>query len=481
MDIDRFTDWHGKRVYLIGAGKSGLAAAAWLRERGADITLNDSKPVEAFGPDTQGILSALVAGGVTPEFGLPAAPLRRGADLVLVSPGVPPDLPGIVEAIAAGIPVTNEIELGWRAGRAQVVGVTGSNGKTTVTSLIGAILREAGPDPFVGGNIGTPYISIASTLTEKDWAVLELSSFQLVGIRSLAPKVAVFLNLTPDHLDWHKSFAAYAEAKWKIAAYQGPEDSLVLNADDPLLREEGTRRIAAGEAHLYGQTPACGPGILWFGRQERPEGGIWIDGQDWVTRQPPTSAESAIRIMPTNEFSLPGEHNRENLLAAIGAGICLGVAPETIRRSAGAFRPIPHRLEPVGEYGGVLYVNDSKATNPDSAIKAMDAYTQPILLIAGGDGKGVSFQSLADKIVEKAKLVVLFGKDGERIRETLAETGFFAARMVGDIEEATSLCRDMASPGDLVLLAPACSSLDMYSSYEERGTRFMESVRTLYG
>ena len=502
MDPGTFYDWKNKKVYLIGAGKSGLAAAGWLRERGAVITLNDSKPADAFGPDTQEALTALAAAGVALELGRTAAPLRRGADYVIASPGVPLDLPGISEATAAGIPVTNEIELGWQACHARIVGVTGSNGKTTVTSLIGEIMSEAGLCPFIGGNIGTPFIRATSALRETDWAVLELSSFQLEGILSLAPKVAVFLNLSPDHLDRHKSFTAYAAAKWKIAAYQGPDDCLVLNYDDPLLREEGTRRLRAGESHLYGQAPAGGPGILWFGRSDRLEGGISIDGQGWVVYRQPTQTTAAaatvvaaetssekesaaktdtgIRIMPLSDFSLPGVHNTENLLAAIGASISLGITPDVIRRSAGAFRAIAHRLETVGEYEGVLYVNDSKATNPDSAIKAMDSFDRPILLIAGGDGKGVSFRSLAEKIAKKAKLVALVGMDRERIREALADIGFAAVYMTGDIGEATGLCRDMAEPGDMVLLAPACSSLDMYSSYEERGAIFKDTVRALY-
>ena len=472
--------WRGKKVYLIGAGKSGLAASNWLLSQGAELCLNDRKPYEAFAEDSQRELKDLESRGLTLELGAEPKIMEWGAAYVIVSPGVPLTLPPLRQAAEQGIPVTNEIELGWQIRRPQVIGVTGSNGKTTVTSLIGHIMDDAGFAFFMGGNIGTPFIQAAPALKEADWALLELSSFQLAGILTMAPKIAMILNLSPDHLDWHQSFDQYVEAKWRIAAFQGPKDRLILNYDDPLLREEGSRRLREGEAYLPGGRQAPGPELWWFSRKEEPEGGVYIDREGWVAC-PSHSAEGKgiIRIMPVSEFALPGNHNLENLLAALAAGLALGIAPGTLRRSAASFQAIGHRIEELGEYEGVLYVNDSKATNPDSAIKAMDAYDRPILLIAGGDGKGVSFSGVAEAFVKKGRFAALLGKDRDRIKEALQTCGFSHFRMVDSIEEAVEACREQARPGDLVLLSPACSSLDMFSSYEERGRAFTEAVKSL--
>ncbi|MCL2120672.1 MAG: UDP-N-acetylmuramoyl-L-alanine--D-glutamate ligase [Clostridiales bacterium] len=472
--------WRGKRVYLIGAGKSGLAASNWLLSQGAELCLNDRKPFEAFAEDSQKELTALESRGLTLELGAEPNVEGWGAAYVIASPGVPLTLPALRQAAEQGIPVTNEIELGWQIRRPQVIGVTGSNGKTTVTSLIGQIMDDAGLAFFMGGNIGTPFIQAAPAMKETDWALLELSSFQLAGILSTAPKIAMILNLSPDHLDWHQSFDHYVESKWRIAAFQGPEDRLILNYDDLLLREEGNRRLREGKAYLPGGMRVQGPALWWFSRKEEPEGGVYIDREGWVA-YPSRSAEGGgmIRIRPVREFALPGKHNLENLLAALSAGLALGIAPGTLRRSAASFRAIEHRIEELGEYEGVLYVNDSKATNPDSAIKAMDAYDRPILLIAGGDGKGVPFDGVAETFVKKGRFAALLGKDRNRIKEALQTCGFSHFQMVGSIEEAVEACHAQAKPGDLVLLSPACSSLDMFGSYEERGRAFKEAVRSL--
>ena len=474
--------WRNKCVYLVGAGKSGVATAGWLLKQGARVFLNDQKPMDAFDEESLGGLSYLADMGARLELGSAPDPLRCEAELVVASPGVPVDLPALEEARAKGIPVTNEIELGWQISHARIVGVTGSNGKTTTTSLIGQILDDAGYMPFIGGNIGTPFIQAAPEMGESDWAVLELSSFQLAGLLTLRAKIAVFLNLTPDHLDWHKSFDHYASSKWNIARFQGREDWLILNYDDPLLRQEGERRLQSGGAWIEGRPPVEGPRLLWFSQTDEPESGIFIDNEDWVAFRQNGKAEGrAARIMPAGLFQLPGRHNRENLLAALGAGLALGISPYSLRQSANTFQGIEHRLEAVGEHKGILYVNDSKATNPDSAIKALDSYERPILLIAGGDGKDASFHELAEKIVEKAKTAVLIGRDRDKIVEALREKGYSDIRLADTLEEAVAACHVLAEPGDVVLLAPACASYDMFNNYEERGHTFKESVRSLIG
>ncbi|MCL1848327.1 MAG: UDP-N-acetylmuramoyl-L-alanine--D-glutamate ligase [Clostridiales bacterium] len=490
--IDTFL-YENKRYYLVGAGKSGIAAAKWLLAQGALVCLNEIKDLSSFAPESREEIQALAQAGATLDFGSAADPARWNAEYVITSPGVPLDLPGIRAAAEEGAPVTNEIELGWQASNAQIVAVTGSNGKTTVTSLIGEILEDAGFAPFVGGNIGTPFIHAAQAMGAADWAVLELSSFQLAGALSLKPKVAVFLNLTPDHTDWHKGFENYAAAKWRIAAWQGLGDKLILNYDDPLLRAEGEERIRAGKAFLdgYGASgdlapgTAGGPAVMWFSRKEKPASGVYVEDDGWVTwrrdgaigaRDMRNRMNGGRKIMPIEEFPLPGNHNLENLLAAIGAGLALGIEPETLRRSAGAFKAIEHRMEPAGEYGGVLYVNDSKATNPDSVIKALDAYERPVILIAGGDGKGAPFAELAKKIEEKVKLTVLIGRDGGIIKEALDAQGYRQTLSAEGFLEAIALCRDHAAPGDVVLLSPACASYDMFHNYEERGREFKRIV-----
>ncbi|MDR1194317.1 MAG: UDP-N-acetylmuramoyl-L-alanine--D-glutamate ligase [Peptococcaceae bacterium] len=466
-------EWRDRRAYVIGTGKSGLAAAGWLLGQGATVCLNESRALADLAPESRAALAALEAQGLLLELGQPCDPLAFGAELVVPSPGVPLDEPAIRAAGAAGAVITNEIELGWRAGRAAVVGVTGSNGKTTVTSLIGHMLRLAGREPFVGGNIGVPYLQAAPRLTANDLAVLELSSFQLEGILSLRPKVAVFLNLSPDHLNRHKTYAAYQAAKWRIAEFQGPADWLILNGDDPLLRREGERRLATAAGG--------GPRIMFFSAAGPIANGLWLDEEGWLNLTLPT-ADGAVqrqRLLPAAEFALPGAHNRENLLAAAACGLILGLAPADIRRAAATFQAVEHRLEPVGEAAGVLYVNDSKATNPDAALKALDAFTRPLLLIAGGDGKGASFQELAAKIAARTKLAVLIGKDGGRLAAALREAGFERFRQASSLEEAIDICREQAVAGDAVLLSPACSSLDMFRNYEQRGEVFKARVKEI--
>jgi UDP-N-acetylmuramoylalanine--D-glutamate ligase len=474
--------WHGKKVYLVGAGKSGLAAARWLIEQGAIVCMNDSKPLSDLSEGTQIALSGLADKGLILELGMDPSPLRWKAVLVLASPGVPIDLPPIVEAMAEGVMVTNEIELGWQICKAQIVGVTGSNGKTTVTSLIGQMAADAGYAPFVGGNIGTPFIEAAPGMSQGDWAILELSSFQLAGIRTMKPRIAVFLNLTPDHLDWHGTFENYAAAKWNIARDQTCDDWLILNYDDPLIYSEGMRRLGEAEAYLDGHTPVEGPRIVWFSRKAKLDSGIYVDCDGWaVCCIASVCGGEETRIIQRDSFALPGAHNLENLLAALASGLAAGISPQALAKSCASFRGGEHRMEAVGEYGGVLCVNDSKATNPDSAIKALESYDRPIIIIAGGDSKGVEFHAFAKKISEKAKAAVLIGRDRDRIKQSLEAIGYDTIHLADSLEKAVAVCHDLAEPEDIVLLAPACASFDMFNNYEERGRLFKAAVEDTFG
>lgn len=471
--VEQTLSLKGKRVYIVGGGKSGLAALGWSLKRGACLCLNDSRAKERFEP---GLLAGLTETGVTLALGQEPDPLGFNAELIVMSPGVPLDKPGLLAAAKQGIPFTNEIELGYLSARGPILAITGSNGKTTVTSLLGDILKEEYPGVFVGGNIGRPFAEAAEGLSENQPAVLELSSFQLETIGVFRPKVAVILNLSPDHLDRHKTFENYCAAKWRVTKNQGRGDWLVLNYDDPLLRRGGLDLLA----RQCVPDPSAGlpdlPQVLFFSRRERLSGGIWLNERNEVCL---CRAREDERLFSAEGFIPPGGHNKENLLAAAAAALAFGVAPESIRRGAMAFRGVEHRLEPVAEIDGVRYINDSKATNVDAAIKALDSVDAPVVLIAGGHGKGASYRPLAEKIAEKAACVVLIGEEQDRIEKALLAEGFSEIVRAGSLAEAVSLCRAKAKPGQVALLAPACSSYDMFRNYEERGRAFKELVRRM--
>lgn len=465
-----------RKVYIVGGGKSGLAALRFSMGRGARPCLNDGRKEQDFPPE---ILAELKEAGVALALGQEPDPLGFGAQLVVMSPGVPLDKPGLLAAARAGVPFTNEIELGYLSCAAPILAVTGSNGKTTVTSLLGGILKLEYPGAFVGGNIGRPFVEAAAELGEDQPAVLELSSFQLETIGAFRPRVAVILNLSPDHLDRHKTFENYCAMKWRITKNQDRGDWLILNYDDPLLRRGGLE-ILAGQAKEAGLTPGLpkGPRVLFFSRQEPLAEGLWLKGGSQLF----LSAHGVDKLLFSAEgFALPGAHNKENLLAAAAAALAFGLPAESVRRGAMAFQAVEHRLEPVAEIGGVRYVNDSKATNVDAAIKALDSFEEPVVLIAGGRGKGASYRPFAEKIAEKASAVVLIGEDKDRIEKALLEQGFLWIFKTGSLEEAVELCRREARPGQVVLLAPACSSYDMFRNYEERGKAFKELVRRIAG
>lgn len=440
-----------KKVLVIGAGKSGLAAARFLREKGAVVTLADSKPAAELG-------AAAAGAGVTTFCG--GYPPAAGYDLLVVSPGVPLTVAPVVEARQAGIEVIGELELAYRFARAPIVAITGTNGKTTTTALTGEIFRRAGRRTLVAGNIGLPLVAAVEDFRPEDIIVAEVSSFQLETIQSFRPRVAVILNITPDHLDRHGSIEEYAAAKARIFSNQKQDDVTVLNFDDPLV------------AALAGQSPAR---VLFFSRRHNLKAGAFVREEKIVLGK----NGAVVPVCGVGEIALPGAHNLENALAAAAAAWSLGVPAPVIAATLREFKGVAHRLEFVAEINGVRYVNDSKGTNPDAAIKALEAYREPIVLIAGGRNKGSDFGAFAKRIKEKVRVLVVVGESAAEIAAAARAAGVTEIRYARDFREAVYLARDAARPGDVVLLSPACASWDMFRNYEERGELFKKLVREM--
>lgn len=445
----------GRKILVVGAGKTGVATSNFLARRGALVTLTDIKPSAELKESLAGLPPGVkfVLGGYPPVT--PAL-----WDLVVVSPGVPPAAAPVAAARTAGIPVTGELELAFRLTRATVVAITGTNGKTTTTALTGEIFRQAGRRVVVGGNIGLPLIDRVEVLGLEDVIVAEVSSFQLATTETFHPRVAVILNITPDHLDWHGTFAAYVEAKARIFARQGPEDFTVLNLDDDVT------------AALAGRTAGR---VIFFSRKHTVSRGAFVQAGRIVV------ADGGVtrKVCAVDDLPLPGAHNLENALAAVAAAWAVGVEPQDIARALRTFRGVPHRLELVAEHNGVKYVNDSKGTNPDAAIKALEAYDIPIVLIAGGRHKGGSFASFAARVKEKVRVLVLLGECAGEIEAAVRAQGFTDILRAASLPEAVTLAHQAARPGEVVLLSPACASWDMFASYEERGDLFKKVVREL--
>ncbi|MGB9885538.1 MAG: UDP-N-acetylmuramoyl-L-alanine--D-glutamate ligase [Moorellales bacterium] len=449
------SEWLGRRVLVVGAGRSGRAAAEVLASLGAAVTLTDLKPA-----------SALTLGGLSPRVrvvagGYPVVS-REEFDLLIVSPGVPLSEPPLAQARTEGLPVWSEIELAYRLSRQPVLAVTGTNGKTTTTALLGQMFRDAGRVTVVAGNIGLPLVGEVVKAPEEAVIVAEVSSFQLETTITFAPRVAVILNITPDHLDRHPDLESYREAKARIFRRQGPQDWTVLNFDDPLVRSLGA------------ETPAR---VLYFSTRTELGEGAFLSG-GWIVL---ARAGERVRLLPVSELSLLGRHNWENCLAAAAAAWAFGLPPEGVAHTLRTFPGVPHRLEPVAEVDGVAYYNDSKATNPDAAIKALEAFERPIILIAGGRNKGASFAELAEKMVGRVKHLILLGEAAPLIEAAARAAGLEEISRVPGLEAAVARARDVARPGEVVLLSPACASWDMFTNYEERGELFKRQVRALAG
>jgi UDP-N-acetylmuramoylalanine--D-glutamate ligase len=442
----------GRRVTVVGLAKSGIAAARLLATVGAHVRGTDAKPVASLGAD----VAALGAAGVRLVDG-PAA--FDGAELVVVSPGVPLDGEQLAPARARLVPVIGELELAWRAMEAETIAITGTNGKTTTTALTGALLAEQPRPIFVGGNIGTPLAARALDFPAAGLVVAEVSSFQLETIETFQPRVAAVLNVTPDHLDRHRTFARYLDAKARIFVNQTEHDCAVLNADD-----EATRGLAARtRAH-----------VVWFSRQRPLEHGVFVhDG--WLVARLNGHVD---RICPLADIHLRGAHNVENVLAATACALWTGIGVEAIRRAVGRFRAVAHRIEFVRDIGGVAFYNDSKGTNVASTIKALESFEERIILIAGGKGKGQDFTPLADAARGRVGHGVVIGEDGGRIGAALTAAGI-AVTTADSMLAAIHAARGAARAGDVVLLSPACASFDMFDNYEHRGDVFRKLVEEL--
>jgi len=444
----------GKRVLVVGLGKSGVASALFLKLRGARVTVSDTKTEDELRAE----IPVLLDHGITVETGEHGERTFHGQDLIVVSPGVSVDALPIVQARTSGEPIIGEIELAAQFLPGRIVAITGSNGKTTTTTLTGEILTAGGLPTLVGGNIGTPAISLVERAKPDHIIVLEVSSFQLETIQTFRPKMAVILNITPDHLDRHRTFAAYAGAKARIFENQQADDFAVLNADDPncVALAEGIR------AH-----------ICWFSRKKEVQQGASVqDGRIGFR-----DAGGKREIMLVSEIPLKGAHNLENVLAAICAGALMGVKPEHIRRAVQQFKAVEHRLEYVATIRGVDYYNDSKATNVDATIKALESFPANIHLILGGKDKGSDYTVLNDLLRERVKRVYTIGAAAEKIESHIKG----AAEIVPaeTLDDAVRRAAAVAQAGDVVLLAPACASFDQFDNYEHRGRVFKEVVHTL--
>jgi UDP-N-acetylmuramoylalanine--D-glutamate ligase len=449
---------HNSSVLVVGLAKSGLATARFAASRGARVTVNDAKPLERLGADA----ATLVEAGIRVEAGGHPEELYRSADLVVVSPGVPADMPALDVARAAGVPVISEVELAARYLRGRIVGITGSNGKTTTTTLTYELLRDGGFKTTVAGNIGTPLVSLVDGSTDDAWHVVELSSFQLELVDRMRVHRAVLLNITPDHLDRHRTMDAYVAAKGRIFENQTAEDLAVLNADDPVVAEFADRTAAR---------------VCFFSRAGELGAGVCRIGDALVWSAAGGVREELIRI---DEVPLFGEHNLENVCAALAVGRDLGVPVERMRETIRAFRGVEHRLEPVGEVGGVAFFNDSKATNTDAAIKAIEAFDgRPgrTIVVLGGRGKGQDFTVLAGPARGRVHHAVVIGEAADAI--AVALEGVTAVSRAGSMAEAVRVAFDAAQPGDRVVLAPACSSFDMFDNFEHRGQIFRQEVEAL--
>src|SRR5271165_4079710 len=445
-----------KRVLVVGLGKSGVASALFLKAHGARVSVSDTKS----GDELHNEIPVLLDHGITVETGGHGERTFRGQDLIVVSPGVPVDAPPLVQARALGEAVIGEIELAAQFLPGPIVAITGSNGKTTTTALTGEIVTAAGFPALVGGNIGTPAISLAEHANPRTVIVLEVSSFQLETIQSFRPKVAVMLNVTPDHLDRHRTFEAYADAKARIFENQQASDFAVLNADDPTCVAMAARTRAQ---------------VFWFSRQKEVRQGAWVRDGNILFRDG-RGQNRQREIMLASEIPLKGAHNLENVLAAVCAGALMGCAPEKIRQAVREFKAVEHRLEFVATIRGVDYYNDSKATNVDATIKALESFPANIHLILGGKDKGSDYTVLNDLLRQRVKRVYTIGAAAGKIESQIKNVEIVHAET---LENALRKANAVAEPGDVVLLAPACASFDQFKNYEQRGQVFKEIVRGL--
>ncbi|WP_431689555.1 UDP-N-acetylmuramoyl-L-alanine--D-glutamate ligase [Peptostreptococcus anaerobius] len=454
--------FENKKILVVGMARSGLAAARYLLRQGAVLVVNDSKSEE----DLKGICQELESMGDV-RFILGRNPNTdevQDIDMAVVSPGVPLDLDYIMAIKNNRKKVISEIELAYQAGlkkNIRFVGITGTNGKTTTTSLVGEIFKAQGVETYVVGNIGNPAIEAVEMAGDGAVLVTELSSFQLESIDMFSPTASTVLNLTEDHLNRHHTMENYAMAKARIFENQVDDTVCILNYDDPI-----TRSMAED----------CHADVVFFSRKDKFERGIYLDDDNNIIVN---NEIEEIALLKADELSLPGGHNLENCMAAIGLTLALGVEIEVLVKVLKTFKAVEHRLEYVDTVKGVKYVNDSKGTNPDSTIKAVQSYKDPIILIAGGYDKGSDFNELFEIAKDYVRSVVILGQTGDLIEETARKHGFTDLYRVNDLKEAVEKSAQIAKEKDIVLLSPACASWGMYNNYEERGREFKKLVADL--
>jgi UDP-N-acetylmuramoylalanine--D-glutamate ligase len=442
-----------KRVLVVGLARTGVATALFCAARGAHVTATESRTETQIGEP----VAKLRAAGVTLELGGHQDKTFTDQDLIVPSPGVPADFPQLVLARKARVKIWSEIELAYQFLQGSLVGITGSNGKTTTTALIEHILRGAALPTLLAGNIGTPMISLVEQAKKNTVTVVELSSFQLELIDTFRPNVGLFLNLTPDHLDRHHTLKAYGDAKARIFENQTADDAAILNADD-----------APSAAYAPSK-----PQVYWFSRKQRVAQGAYLRGEEVVLR---IDGEDHT-VLRRGEIPLAGAHNLENVLAATIATKLAGAAVPAIAAGVRSFAGVEHRLEFVAEINGVRYYNDSKATNVDATLKALDAFPGRILVILGGKDKDSDYTVLQQPLREKAILALLIGTAAEKIEKQI--TGSVAIERAGTLQRAVETAAHIAHTGDIVLLAPACASFDQFENYEHRGRTFKDLVRGL--
>ena len=447
-----------RKTLVLGAGKSGITSAKFLAERGAVVALHDKREVESWSVEARSLKETHnvgLIGGDLPSW------LLDQIDLVVISPGVPTNTIPAKYVDRKDGEVIGEVELAFRFMKGRIIGITGSNGKTTTTTLIGEILKDAGIETQVGGNIGTPLVTLAETSTDNSWTVCELSSFQLETIKDFRPNIAMCLNVTPNHMDRYELFSDYAAAKHRIFMNQTADDVAILNADDEITASWNVGKRAK---------------VVMFSTAKELDEGLFLRGENLISR---TNGEEKV-LISRNILPIKGIHNVQNVLAALAAGIACGVSLDSMRETIKKFKAVEHRLEFVKEINGIGFYNDSKATSVDATLKALEALSGgngKINLIIGGLGKNAPYQPLAELIKSDVRKLILIGEDADNIESQL---GSFAEIVrANSMQDAVNKSFEGAKGGDFVLLAPACASFDMFKSYEERGSRFKSCVNSL--
>lgn len=447
----------GRKTLVLGAGKSGIASAKFLAECGATVALHDVKPIAEWTDAARSLKTENIGliDGRIPSW------LLDQIDLVVISPGVPTNVVPARYVDRKDGEVIGEVELAYRFLKGRVVGITGSNGKTTTTTLIGEILKNAGIETQIGGNIGTPLIDLVENSTDATWTVCELSSFQLETIKDFRPNVAVALNVTPNHLDRYDFFSDYAAAKHRLFMNQRSEDLAILNADDEITLSWAENLKAS---------------VVLFSAKKELESGLFLRGRDLICR-----ANGKEKVLTTrDEIFLRGLHNVENVLASLAAGLACGAAPDSMRETVRNFKGVEHRIEFVLEVEGVKFYNDSKATSVDATLKAVEALSEDdgkINLILGGRGKNAPYQPLVELIEKNIRKLILIGEDADNIESQLKKHAEIVR--ADSMKDAVEKSYENATRGDAILLAPACASFDMFKSFEERGTVFKSEVQNL--